>query len=342
LLACAASCLGVTARAALAQAPAAQVPPQAEPAAVAAEPPEYRAAIDEAVVAFANQDWPAARVAFARAHSLSPSARTLRGLGLSLFYLRDYAGARVAIEQALLDARKPLSPEQRDELERFLRSAKLETGRYELRIDPANARATIDAMQVVSHVVVLPRGAHDMQVTADGYVTQRTVLDVKGGEDTVLVLGLSKDASSLTLPLTVSPPPADTGKGIAVAPAAPQPSARPRVFTWVALAGVPVFGGIGIGVWFAGKNKYDEIAKTCRDTHCDTKTANALADKAHLSRYSTWSTVAGVTAGASAVAAIVLFFVEGQRTSESDANAKGATSLLVTPSDSGASLAMRF
>src|SRR4051794_16670861 len=71
----------------------------------AAEASEYRELIEQALSEFKHKNWPEARVLFRRAHELSPNARTLRGMGVVSYEMRDYVHAVLELSSALVDAR---------------------------------------------------------------------------------------------------------------------------------------------------------------------------------------------------------------------------------------------
>ena len=74
---------------------------------------DYRALVKQAVREFEASNWPEAFALFKRAHELEPSARTLRGIGLAAYEMRDYVQSIGYLQTALEDQRRPLSPAQR-------------------------------------------------------------------------------------------------------------------------------------------------------------------------------------------------------------------------------------
>src|SRR6478752_515129 len=81
---------------------------------------KYDVTVKNAVTEYAAGNWGEARVLFARAHEMEPSARTFRGLGLCDFELRRYVEAISELEAALSDKRKPLTTAQRQEIQTAL------------------------------------------------------------------------------------------------------------------------------------------------------------------------------------------------------------------------------
>ena len=69
----------------------------------------YDRAVQDGLREYQLQRYVPAREAFARAHGLRPSARTLRGLGVTDFALNDYTRARQELQDALASADNPLT-----------------------------------------------------------------------------------------------------------------------------------------------------------------------------------------------------------------------------------------
>ena len=83
---------------------------RAERAAAQDSAESYDAIIAEAVSEYDEGMWQEARILFKRAHALKPSARTWYGIGISAFQAQHYVEASEALESALSDTRKPLTP----------------------------------------------------------------------------------------------------------------------------------------------------------------------------------------------------------------------------------------
>src|SRR4051812_11159906 len=62
-----------------------------------ADTPQYRGLLNEAVSEYDARRYEEARALFRRAHELSPNARTLRGIGMASFELREYVEALRAL-----------------------------------------------------------------------------------------------------------------------------------------------------------------------------------------------------------------------------------------------------
>jgi tetratricopeptide (TPR) repeat protein len=311
------------------QAPA----PQLEDAPAAAS---YAEAIGEAVGHYSAQRWQQAHDAFARAHALQPSARTLRGLGLANFYLERFADAREAFEQALADTRRPLADDQRRELAELLRSCAAATGRIELRIVPASARVELDGSVTERRVLFLDRGAHALVVSAEGHVPARETLSIAGGEERALELALEAEAGSATTQPTSAPPAHEPARASSIAPASGEAShdSGGRVFTWIAAAAVPVFAGAAAAVWFSGKAERDTIEDECAQQGCDDRELDRRWEAANLDAHATWTNVSLAASAGALVTAAVLFAIEG-----ADAP---APAIALSASHGGAALHGRF
>ncbi len=170
------------------------------------EAASYRNLIAEALREYRIGNWEEARSLFMQAHRLTPSARTLRGLGMASFEARRYPEALLALQGALRDARKPLTREQRADVEKLVERAKRLVASYELRLQPPSAVITVDGCEAVVDQgrLLLSPGRHEIVAKADGYETAIRQMSVDGG-------------SSGTFELTLRPLPDADGK-----PAAPK------------------------------------------------------------------------------------------------------------------------
>lgn len=159
----------------------------------------YRQLVDEAVSEFAAGRWGEALALFRAAHDVLPSARTLRGIGMAAFEMRDYLEARRSLEQALTDQRRALTPEQRAEVQRLVERARTFTARFRLRASPPEARLTVDGAAPSPEPdgsILLPIGTHEIGASMPGYRAARRQVVVRGGEDEELLMPLEADSGS--------------------------------------------------------------------------------------------------------------------------------------------------
>lgn len=157
----------------------------------APDAPEYRALVSEALAEFDSGHFAEARALFLHAHAINPSSRTLRGLGLSSFELREYRATIEYLEQALASQVNPLQGELRTSTEQMLRRAYAFVGRFTPRLEPTHARLRIDGSPLGSlPFVLLDIGMHVVVAEAHGYLSETRNLQVMGGEDTLLMMSL--------------------------------------------------------------------------------------------------------------------------------------------------------
>lgn len=218
---------------------------------------EYAEAIRDAVAEFDLKNFPEARERFRRAHGLFPNARTLRGLGLVEFELRNYGESVRFLGEALACTERQLTGELRRETETVLTRAKAYVGEVHFAVEPQGSTVVVDGTTVElepSGSLILEVGDHVVEVRAPGHHSERRKVQVKGGarEDVHVVLGLVQSDSEATPPRRVSLARPD-------APPMREPVYK-KWWVWT-LAGVAVAGGaITAGVLLSRDPKTRETA----------------------------------------------------------------------------------
>jgi tetratricopeptide (TPR) repeat protein len=149
------------------------------------EPAGYRERIDEALREFSVQNYEEARSLFLQAHQLSPSARTLRALGLCEYELRNYGESIKYLEGALASRVKPLNETMRRDGERMIARSRSFVARVSVELLPAGARLMVDGVKVEApdEPLWLSMGEHTLDASAPGFVSEKRKLNVKGGEE---------------------------------------------------------------------------------------------------------------------------------------------------------------
>jgi len=236
------------------------------PAMAQTEPTGYREAVDLAVTELAAGNFAEARAQFNRAHSLSPNARTLRGIGMAEYELRNYGACIEALEQALASEVKPLDAALRTETEALLTKARNYVARVNLELQPGAATVIVDGVPVTlgaGNTLILRVGDHQLEFHADGRVPERRTLRVNGGEQ-----------STMRVVLTEAPvadpgsPATDTsGSQEASAPAtgssptAPTASASegPGVMPWVIVGVSSALAITGTVLMFSAQSDIDKV-----------------------------------------------------------------------------------
>ncbi len=281
---------------------------------------QYKQAIEQALLEFRHKNWPESRVLFRRAHALSPSARTLRGMGVVSYEMRDYVQAVSDLDAALSDARQPLNPEQRSEAETLLSRARTFVGVYSVTLEPETAVLLVDgsrAQRATDGTLLLPFGEHTLSASAEGYETGRTQLTVQGGERGELKLAL--------VPVLAGVPAAPLSEVAPVATTAGQPNqsvaldtrdstgqpARKLRYTWVALGASALFGGASAAFWFLGDNKVDDLAARCETAaQKGSPCTRGKTDTDEIKRYELLTNVSLGLTGAALIATGVLAYIE--------------------------------
>ena len=268
---------------------------------------------------FRSAHWEEARALFGRAHELEPSARTLRGLGMTAFELRMYVQSMRELDGALREARKPLDAGMRAAAEALITKARGFVARVEIVPTPKEAALIIDGRHAQLDPdgrIALDAGLHVVSASADGYKAASLRFAVEGGHDQVLQLPLEpllpianqipaidpnhpqpQHAAPEVNAEPVTPPPAQPG---------PPPKRSPLIGTlaWVTLGGAVVFGGAATATWLIGDSKYGDLEDECM-TMCEEKEI----DDAGIATTDTLTNVFLGVAVASGVASGVLFAI---------------------------------
>jgi hypothetical protein len=207
----------------------------------------YDEAVRQGLAEFEDAHYPEALEEFRRAHALSPNARTLRGLGMVEFELRNYGECARLLEQALSSSVRPLDAGQRAASETLLGRARRYLGELHLETEPSSARVIVDgsSVELGSHgVLLLQVGEHSLEVQAPGRAPHKRTLQVRGGERTALHISLD----------SVGPSAAAHAETRQVDTAAPTPLYQ-KWWLWTAVAVVVVAGATTAAVVLSGDDK---------------------------------------------------------------------------------------
>ena len=123
--------------------------------------------IGDAVAEYDAGHFQEARALFRQAHERQPTARTLRGIGMCSFELRDYVEATRSLGASLRETRRPLTNEQKRHAELLLARAHTFVGRFTMKIKPANASLFVDghpAELEPDGVMLLSFGRHQLSL----------------------------------------------------------------------------------------------------------------------------------------------------------------------------------
>jgi hypothetical protein len=263
--------------------PAVQVPSPA-PAVAGQRTPaaeDYRTLVEQALTEFKFRHWQEARVLFGRAHALNPNARTLRGLGVVSFEMREYVAAISYLQQALENLQQPLTETQRTECSGLVERARTYVASVAISPTPADAVLLVDGLTPTRDGegrILVAFGEHVLSATAPGYRDGAQRVNVLGGERTDLPWALEpagaappgsigSNGAQVAVPIgTPVPAPAQ----VALPAAGPQDSPLSNYqkftelkYTWVAVGSGVVFGAVAVGAYAVGKAKFNDQKTAC-------------------------------------------------------------------------------
>ena len=227
--------------------------------------------IGDAVAEYDAGHFQEARALFRQAHEKSPTARTLRGIGMCSFEMRDYVEATRALTASLRETRRPLTSEQKRHAEALLARAHTFVGRFTIKVKPEGASLFVDghpAELEPDGVLLLAFGRHQLSLRCPSCApTEKDEdLTVSGGEHKEIELAL---APAPPTPVADTSG-AGTGTGATVGIVSPPPGGEKDAgassggahlwFTGAAVAAA--LGAGGSALWW--HNRQSELDK-CRD-----------------------------------------------------------------------------
>jgi hypothetical protein len=312
-----------------------------EPSSLAAPPDapqessQYLALVDAALDEFSRGNWTEAYALFVQAHALEPSARTLRGLAACAFEARQYLRAIEFMRAALVDPRKPLSPEQRHEAERLIERARVFVARLTVAIEPSGARVELatPAQRDDQDRVLLDPGVHQITFSHPNYLTETRTVSVNPGDTLHLSLQLVRASEHDDSDATPQPLPST------------QPARRAsttdvdlRTWAWITAAASVAFAGAGATFFMLGKDAVDDVEGACPPGACSRAQIDRLIERESLVELQAGSILGFALAGAGAIASTILF----ASSVESADGAGTSPTALLAPAPGGAALQARF
>jgi hypothetical protein len=269
----------------------------AAPAPVVQEPGEsaqYRALLEEAVTEYDARHYEEARALFRRANEISPNARTLRGIGMASFELREYIEALRSLEASLADKRRPLTATQRQQVESLLDRTRAFVGRFFLKAAPKETVLRIDGTPMTLESdgsLLLSFGRHSLVAEAPGSVSENRELNVIGGERQELSFELRPDPNAGRK---------SAGGGAVAAPGSgggDTDTSSSKAGWWLAGAGVLAVGAVSSYFWWRSLNDQISQCDQARSTvgmGCDN--GEALSSRRKLAIGATIGTAAAALA----------------------------------------------
>lgn len=287
-----------------------------------AEAAEYRELIEQALSEFKHKNWPEARVLFRRAHELSPNARTLRGMGVVSYEMRDYVHAVLELSAAVDDTRQPLTDAQRKECETLLGRSRTFVGAFVLKLEPSAAEVTLDGSPPARDSegrILVSFGEHTLRAVAPGFQDATSKLAVQGGEQGELRIVLYRpQAVASAAPASSVEKTVRSEAPTTTATSESKERTRDRRFighglrySWVALGAGAVLGGAAAVSWFVGQGKVDDLDADCaRMASAGVACQRGEVDTAGIKRHERATTALLGLTGAAVIAAGVLLTLE--------------------------------
>jgi tetratricopeptide (TPR) repeat protein len=221
------------------------------------EASDYQHAVQQALHEYDLGNFSEAKAFFTQAHSISPNARTLRGLGMSSYELRTYVEAIGYFEQSLNSTERPLTVAMRGEVSQLLQQARTFVTRLRVTLEPASAQLRIDTRPVTKDaqgVVLLDPGTHELVAEAPEYEAATRSIRTDGGEELALTITLHKPNEAKAETLAEVPAPA----AVAATQAGPsKQGGGSSLGPWILIgsgAALTVAGGVMLGLMVKNKN----------------------------------------------------------------------------------------
>lgn len=269
---------------------------------------EYRQLIKQALDEFQRGNWDEAAGLFAQAHRVSPSARTLRGMGLSAFEGRRYVDSLEQLRAALLSEVNPLTPAQRQEVADTVARAEHYVAKLQLTVTPQSAEVFVNGEAVPNNggerLILLDPGLVEIRAVSPGHQLELRQLRMISGANQHIELRLAPTSGE---PLT--PTAADASAHTSTS--ANKGSFPYTTFGWLS---VGLAAGATVGAVVAWRVR-EGAAQDFNDSNCTDSSPlseeNAAACDGAITRVGSAETAIAVTAvAAGALLGVgVLFFV---------------------------------
>ena len=299
----------VLASAALAPRAAAQA---AEPASAGAGEREYEQAIQQGLVEQRHGNYAEMYAAMQRAHRIAPNARTLRGLGVAAFELKDYVAALVHLRAALDAPQKALTAELRASVTDLIAQAESYVDTLEVALDPEAADLGVDGRPPVRDDqgrILLALGEHELTAKLDGHQPVSRSVRAVGGTTQRVSLKLAPLPPPAQAPAPAAQPTPESPRGSehAAARDATDHDGSQRTWGYVALTGAGATA-IGAGVAFALR---ESAAETYNSAQCAPLRSVQCADEAdRVDTMETLSIIGLASTGALAITGVILLLTD--------------------------------
>lgn len=286
---------------------------------------EYGEVLQHGVDAFSAGHWAEARLLFERAHRITPTARTLRGLALCDFELGHYLAAISECQASLADPRRPLTPELRAQIEETLSRARHNIGQYHLSLPQDVTELRVDGASVpvpADGELLLDPGQHTLVVALPNAepITRTFTVEI-GAREHLIFAGRLAARPQLPAPAPLSeaaapPPPPPMAADQA-------PTAWTRPYVWAALGASGLFAAGIVGFGLATSSQHAAFTSEYRSYQLQRAAGVDVAppSDAHRSAGQRWQAFTNVSIVGCAASAIIAgaLFLAGQRSQQTEA-----------------------
>jgi tetratricopeptide (TPR) repeat protein len=196
---------------------------------------------------------------FERAFGISPTPRAAAQKGLCLQALGRFTEAEGYLAQSLEGAADPWVSKNRGTIKDSIEQVKTKIGRFEISGSPIGAHVTVDGREVgqfpLSGMVRINEGAAVLEVQADGYVSERTSLQVQGASFRQLEFRLKKEATVAVAPMPQNPANIESNEALSASAndAASDAPVYKKAWFWGAVGAVVVGGAVAAFLLSGGK-----------------------------------------------------------------------------------------
>jgi hypothetical protein len=237
--------------------------------------------IGDAVTEYDAGRYDEARALFRLAHQKAPTARTLRGIGMASFELRDYVEAARSLAGALQEEHRPLTEEQRKQVEGLLARTETFVGRFSLRIHPASNDLLVDGQPAPLEsdgTLLLGFGHHRITARCPSCApAEKTVeIEVLGGEHREIEIAFAPAPEPAA-------PDLSPRTGAPAAAVLDQPPASPHDVTpwyWAGAAAVGVVGATVGALWWVNRGNELDACRAAGDRCQNESTVSTERDVA--------------------------------------------------------------
>lgn len=211
---------------------------------------EARTLFEEGVRASREERWAEALDFFRRSRALVPRPSTLFNVAIALDRLGRVRASIAAIDEYLAISDPEADAADRREAMRLRVEAEARLARLVLRVDPRDARVTLDGAPLEGEgerATPVDPGDHVIVASAPGRLEQRLELTLRPGAEVERVLALAPAAVETTS--EVAPAESVAAESVAAPPPPRSTSLAEDPVFWAILgAGVAVAAGVAIGV----------------------------------------------------------------------------------------------